>query len=48
MVISSHDFWVLCPTCVTVFDYLEEFEKSGVLRFELDEQDGHYCVVKHQ
>jgi hypothetical protein len=32
-------------TCVTVSDYLEEFEDSGVLKFELDEHEGHYNVV---
>lgn len=31
-------------TCVTVSDYLEEFEESGVLKFELDDKEGHYNV----
>jgi Fe2+ or Zn2+ uptake regulation protein len=33
-------------TCVTIKDYLETFENNGVLKFVLDEKDGHYCVVK--
>jgi len=33
-------------TCVTILDYLKKFEKNEVLRFELDDKDGHYRVLK--
>jgi hypothetical protein len=33
-------------TGVTILDYLEEFERNEVLRFELDDKDGHYRVLK--
>ena len=43
--IRKRDGIMRVSTCVTVSDYLDEFEKNGVLKYELDEKDGHFCVM---
>ena len=44
--ILSRGGFMRVATCVTVSDYLEEFEKNGTLKFVLDDKEGHYCVIK--
>lgn len=34
-------------TCVTVKEYLNEFKHNGILKYVLDDKEGHYCVIKN-
>ncbi|MFZ4648633.1 MAG: hypothetical protein ACOYMB_03305 [Patescibacteria group bacterium] len=43
--ILKRDGVMRVATCFTVSDYLEEFKQNGVLRFFLDKNKGHFCVL---